>query len=287
MAYTKVDREIRTFYNRPPITFAHHAGLANPTEFRFHLNNYIEFYFYVSGDADYIVEDQYFRLEHGDVIVINPYEAHTPVLKQPCEYERFYILVPTDSIQDFVHDPLRKVLDKQPGVSALLPRSPELRQRVLPLLYHISDLCQEKKDPLTELQAFSAIMELICILCGQLPEEKDDARTTVALSPLLKDVLRYVNQELRYIESVAEIARHFDVSEPYLSALFKKQIGVNLNRYLRTRKIALAKRLLEEGATVTRACYESGFNECSYFIKCFREGVGMTPLQYQKQTQKS
>ena len=50
--------------------------------------------------------------------------------------------------------------------------------------------------------------------------------------------------------------------------------------------LCLAKRILEQGASVTEACYESGFNDCSYFIKCFRKSVGFTPYQYRKQVQK-
>ena len=48
------------------------------------------------------------------------------------------------------------------------------------------------------------------------------------------------------------------------------------------KKITLAKDLLDRGADVTTACYECGFNECSYFIRVFRKYVGMTPRKYRE-----
>jgi methylphosphotriester-DNA--protein-cysteine methyltransferase len=67
-----------------------------------------------------------------------------------------------------------------------------------------------------------------------------------------------------------------------MSALFSKHIGVTVREYLRIRKVGLAKQLLDGGASVTFACYESGFGDCSYFIKCFKQYTGLTPLQYKQ-----
>ena len=50
--------------------------------------------------------------------------------------------------------------------------------------------------------------------------------------------------------------------------------------WIQAKKIALAKDLLDKGADVTEACYECGFNDCSYFIRVFKKYVGMTPLTY-------
>ena len=42
---------------------------------------------------------------------------------------------------------------------------------------------------------------------------------------------------------------------------------------------------LIRGGTVTDACFESGFQDYSYFISIFHRETGMTPLQYQKKAQ--
>jgi len=53
-------------------------------------------------------------------------------------------------------------------------------------------------------------------------------------------------------------------------------MGVTINYYIRHKKISKSKELLQNGATVTEACFQSGFNNTSYFIKAFREIVGVT-----------
>ena len=70
------------------------------------------------------------------------------------------------------------------------------------------------------------------------------------------------------------------LSPSYLSALFRRYMGMPLVAYLQARRVLFAKQLLEEGQSVTFACYESGFSDCSYFIRIFKKHLGMTPLQY-------
>ena len=59
-------------------------------------------------------------------------------------------------------------------------------------------------------------------------------------------------------------------------------MGVPFIKYLRNKKITLAKIHLMKGDSVTTACFESGFSDYSYFIATFHKETGMTPLQYQK-----
>ena len=42
------------------------------------------------------------------------------------------------------------------------------------------------------------------------------------------------------------------------------------------------RRALAEGASVTEACYESGFKDYAHFIKSFTKTFGCSPKQYGK-----
>jgi YesN/AraC family two-component response regulator len=96
----------------------------------------------------------------------------------------------------------------------------------------------------------------------------------------MREALSYIEAHLTQNITVREIAEAIHISPPYLSSVFRKHMGVPLVTYLQTRKIVLAKQMLEEGRSVTYACYESGFSDCSYFIRIFKRHLGMTPLQY-------
>ena len=148
------------------------------------------------------------------------------------------------------------------------------------MLYSIDRLATDGGDS-ESLAACSKIIELMCTVdsCGQTAKN-EQTRNVGQLPLLIKDALGYIDRNLTEIPSVADIADRLHVTLPYLSSMFKAHIGVNINSYIRIRRVAFAKRLLDDGATVTEACFDSGFSDCSYFIKCFRQHIGTTPLKY-------
>ena len=78
------------------------------------------------------------------------------------------------------------------------------------------------------------------------------------------------------VHSVTQVA--------YLSRLFKQYVGTSVYNYITVTRIANAQKLLKNGATVTEACFCSGFEDCSNFIRTFKKLTGETPLGYKKKT---
>jgi len=67
----------------------------------------------------------------------------------------------------------------------------------------------------------------------------------------------------------------------YLSKLFKDTLGLTLNQYLLRYRIQSAQFMLtHSGYDVETVAWKCGFNSSAYFIKRFREKVGMTPKRY-------
>lgn len=276
--------ELHLIAGESPLTFTHVNNFDSPKNHQLHINNYIEVYVYISGDADYIVGDSYYSLKKGDIIVINPQEVHKVVLKSECQYERFYMLIPTNAFDKFVFNPLSEILNRSPGNPTLVSLVSDKRKNALEILYKTSELCNGGLDENTQMMAYSLIIRFLCLLNSNLNSLSDGSAKKSYIPKLLSEVLVYINQNLPFIQSLSEIAEHFDVTPPYLSTLFKKHIGTSIKIYIRTQRVALAKKLLNEGFSVTDACYESGFNDCSYFIKHFKQCMGITPLQYKIQT---
>ncbi|MDF2859496.1 MAG: yesS, partial [Neobacillus sp.] len=90
----------------------------------------------------------------------------------------------------------------------------------------------------------------------------------------------YIEENYRELTSIADIANHSHISREHLSRLFKNYYGTTINNYINQKRINESKRLFELGANVTEACFSSGFNNVSYFIKIFHQKVGTTPLEY-------
>lgn len=265
-----------------PIRFVHKRSFDRPDSFQLHLNNYLELYVFSEGEVNYTVGNDCFHLSRGDVLAISPHEVHVPVLCRPCEYERFYLLIPLNSFKNYRMDPLSPLLTRK---RALLSLDTKKRSRVLGVLCEISALCDESATDLTRLTALGLLHQLLAMLAD---EDDNDNATFVppsGIPELVRHILQYIVCFPREIVSVADIAEHFHISAPYLSALFKKHVGVTVSSYLRIQRIALAKRLLEQGHSVSFVCFECGFSDSSHFIKHFKEFVGVTPHVYKMQKQ--
>jgi len=103
---------------------------------------------------------------------------------------------------------------------------------------------------------------------------------------LLEQILSYVARNTASLQSTQQIAQALGLTPQYLSTYFRRHIGTPLKIYIQAKKIALAKDLLDKGADVTGACFDSGFNDCSYFIRVFKKYVGVTPLNYRRSLRK-
>lgn len=269
-----------------PIQFVHRRSFDDPSGFRLHLNDCIELYAFVSGEADYVIEEECFSLSRGDLLAISPHAVHVPILKKPCAYERFYILIPLSFFSCIHPDPLSPFLS---GNNARPKLTDAAKEKALSVLYEISRLCDREDGEGVQLTVLGLILQLL----GLINDVKYCADPAPLQEPsgvplLLRRILQYISLSPQEITSVESIAEAFHISPPYLSSLFKKHVGVTVSSYLRVKKISLAKRLLAEGRSVAFTCYECGFSDSSHFIRTFKQYTGMTPHRYKSlHTQKS
>ena len=271
------------FFNQArPVTFAHKKGKVKPTDFSLHLNDCVEVYIYVSGDTDYVVGNDRITLTYGDVITISPYEIHTPVFKNESEYERFYVLFPLDTFSNQSINPLKLFSEKTEKQSAKIQLTDDEKEKVLKILYKLSELSENEKNEAAKLHSSGLLLEFAGIItkAAQKISDADILNASSVINPLVKEILTYISINPEGIESVGDVAKHFYISPPYLSALFKKHVGINVSKYIQIKKVALAKKMLDNGESVTETCYKCGFSDCSYFIKIFKQYVGITPLKY-------
>jgi AraC-like DNA-binding protein len=90
----------------------------------------------------------------------------------------------------------------------------------------------------------------------------------------------FMETYFRESPSLERTAKEVGLSTAYFGNLFKKAVGETYVSYLNRCKINCAKMLLENGKTVTEACFESGFGSLSGFLYTFRKTVGTTPESY-------
>ena len=150
----------------------------------------------------------------------------------------------------------------------------------------VAALVQRARRILQEGGAFiktelSSIALQIVLICASLyPLQKRSGEGSVP--PLVQRALTVLHENFSGRITVKELASFLGCSETYLSRTFKQYTGASVYGHLTDVRIQHAKEMLAEGQSVTDVCFACGFNDCSNFIRSFKESVGETPLQYKK-----
>ena len=96
-------------------------------------------------------------------------------------------------------------------------------------------------------------------------------------------VIEYVQKNYHNPDlNISITALHFGITPSYLSALFKEQTGLNLLEYINHTRVEQAKKMLEEGCSLTEVCEKTGFRSSGALIRVFKKITGITPGQMKK-----
>ena len=98
-----------------------------------------------------------------------------------------------------------------------------------------------------------------------------------------KEMITYIRQNYTREISLREFGAQFHLSEKYISRYFKEHFHITLSQYINHLRLEHAKQLLQESTLpVTEVALQSGYQNVSYFIRCFKKMYGVSPLKYRK-----
>ena len=83
--------------------------------------------------------------------------------------------------------------------------------------------------------------------------------------------------------SLALLADQFDISQPYLSSLFKQTHGINLSTYIENIRIEKAKDFLKTtDLTINKISEMVGYGSTNSFCRAFKRVTGISTSEYRK-----
>ena len=236
-----------------------------------HTHSECEIYINLSGDVSFMVENHVYPISSGSAIISRPNEFHHCIYNSDKErHLHFWILFSADGNEGL----FPQFFQRAAGTQNLVVWNKELFAKVKKTCYA---LLEARHDTL---EAYALFFQLVRLL-----EEGKILDADAENGQLPADVLfaiDYIHKNLRGAISVREIAQLANVSVNTLERHFLSTMLVTPSEFLKRRRLALARGLLEQGWTVFDACVESGFSDYSRFIVIFKEYFGVTPLQYKK-----
>ena len=251
------------------VFFKHEISEDLPCDaYSMHTHNAYELIYFLDGDASHVIEDRRYKLKKGDLILIRPMSYHFIQIEGQARYERY----------DILFDP------KAHGVEGveLLPEGLEVVSLAgNPLAADIFRRCDAYRSGCTEEVFLRLLPHLLSELflnlhtAGELNPTTEGAR----LSPLISEVLRYINRNLCAPLDIGQIADRLYVSESYLFRLFKKELHQTPSKYIREKRLMLAQKMLSEGERPTAVCARCGFSDYTTFYRNYVAFFGCAPSE--------
>lgn len=267
------------YYIGDKLLFSHRKTVYDFAGFpeKLHAHNFYEVDIYVDGNICYIADKQEFSPVRDNIIVIPPGCQHTARMLDNGAYER-YVFYFDPELLDFLGAGYFSEVFRYREASCLSVVHNKraefyyLRERLMDVL-HSED---------TEDAAAHALCYAVQLLLLVSNDTKVNHKSIAEIPQKVLDVKHYVDHNFQTINTTAEIATHFFYSREYVSRVFKQHYNINLSEYLVNQKINHARRLLEQGNSVSFACNAAGFKSTSAFINAFRLRTNMTPAEYKR-----
>jgi len=148
----------------------------------------------------------------------------------------------------------------------------------------------EKLKRLSSLPNFQQLTELLHIfqIMASSNEYTPLNSRPIAHASLLKEQRRlqsihhFIDTNYHRNINVNEVASMVHLTTAAFCRYFKKSTHLTFTDFLNQYRINQAKKLLLHEKNVTEACYESGFENLSYFNKTFKKITGENPSQFKK-----
>ena len=98
----------------------------------------------------------------------------------------------------------------------------------------------------------------------------------------LKDLItKIVDEKINSLVNINDIAIQCGMSSRHINRIFSENTGMSLGKYIISRKIENAKKMLQENTILVKDIASAlAYNDTGYFCKIFKKATGMTPKKY-------
>ena len=232
-----------------------------------------------SGQIEYLIGSDRYRLQKGDIIFIPPGISHRPIF--PDQMDEPYIRDVIWISQEFMtalEESFPSPISRNSSHYVMI-RTAGTRWDFLTEMFQNGVREEWHKQPNWEAVVSANTMMILSYLERAYTEHSGGTLTTEK-PQLLDRITAYVENHFTEHITVNDLARRFYVSESTISHLFKQKMGVSLYRYITQRRLIAAKLLIADKQPMEEIAHRLGFSDYSTFYRAFKQEFGISPRQY-------
>ncbi len=251
--------------------FAHKfSENARPADFVLHNHkDMFEVVVFLKGNATFRVEGTSYTPAPWDVIITNYNEMHRMCINREGEYDRIVFNIKDGFFTRSGCGEFNEMfLGRAIGADNLIRADTDVRAAV------------ERFCAGVEEDAPPAVMKSLFIsLLYYIQKKAALPSTEPAKQAYIKDIIVYLNENIRSQPALDDIAEHFFINKYHLCHIFRRHTGMSINRYVNYKRLLLVRELCAGGMSLTDAAAEAGFNNYSGFYKVYRREFGISPRE--------
>ncbi len=239
-------------------------------DFKLHQHDDVfEIVLFMSGDAEFYVEGNIYKLKPYDLIITRPFEMHHIRCLSKRPYERIIFYLTPDFFTRHECEEYKDILvNRAAGTGNVIP-SDIVKDMLLNSINRMSVYAHDGAYT-----AVGAVMvEFLYLLSHTVtavsPEKSKDERVS--------KIIAYINEHLSEQITLDFLSEHFYINKYHLCKLFKKNTGYTLSQYINHKRILLVRELHMSGQSLLEASTNAGFNNYSHFYRMYVRKTGMTP----------
>ncbi|TCL76536.1 AraC-like DNA-binding protein [Hydrogenispora ethanolica] len=269
-------------WEEPQLRIEHHRRTGSYNMRANHYHDRYELYYLIAGQRNYFIEDRTYRVNTGEVVLIDISELHkTSDSDLPAEHERIVVNFSPAALPGGADAGL--LLSGFSGLERLVRFEPAQRREVEALF---GKLVRESQNAAPGFRTYlRLILAELLILVQRRLQESPPGRPLPA-SPLqekILEIVRFINSSYSEPLTLPFLARQFAISPFHLSRTFKKVTGFGFVEYINSVRIREAERLLKETRLpVTEIAGRAGFENLTHFERVFKKISGSAPLAFRK-----
>jgi len=247
-----------------------------------HLHECCEILFCLSGGKIFFIDERIYEVEDGDIFILNQFESHKITSDENKEFKRYVLQIHPSFIYDSSTsetDLSRCFYIRGDNVSHKLSLSLNEREKMLHIFGKLANSYEFGDDILKNIAAIEILTNVNKLFSDK---NRDFTYHSNYKNNTLVTALKYINSNFSSELSLDVVSKNCFISVNELCRLFKNHMGTTVTKYIQSRRITEAKKILRSGASVSEAQEKCGFLDYASFIRAFKRTVGMSPGQYKK-----
>lgn len=256
----------------------------------YHIHEWIEINYMYSGNCTQTINRNEYHLQQNQVILVDKDAPHEIGYLNENDILFSFMIKPEYLNSNFFNRLSKDSIVTEFFINAMNQEKehnnfiyfPSHESRKLPI--YIAELACEMIAPSSyNIDIIDSLLTLIlCELIDVYNQHLENSDKITNASSMIS-ILRYIENNYKTC-SLDSVAREFNLSTSYLSALIKKKLNTNYKDLIQKQKLRSSAILLKNTEqSIVEIAHAVGYENMNFFYKKFKDMYGCSPKEYRRQ----